>query len=121
MIDMALGKPFKEQVEANLSKLNAQPGFGADSLWLTFYLSGPPEYLQQVSQTLKARGWANVGGWESAFLYPKVQVEKSTEAIVETAEAMRELCAPHNIQILEIDADTSPVVSRSTFVTLYSS
>lgn len=118
---MAQGDPFKEQVKTNLAKLNAQPEFGADRLWLTFYLSGPPENLQRVSQALEARGWANVGGWESAFLYPKVQVEKSTDAIVETAEVATELCAPHSIEILEIDADTSPDVSRSHFVTIYSS
>ena len=116
---MAQSNTFAEQVEANLPKLDARPEFGRDRLWLTFYLMGPPENLQRVSESLKARGWVNVDGWEGAFLYPKVQVKKSVEAVVQVAEATQELCDPHGIQILNIDADTSPDVERSQFVTLY--
>jgi hypothetical protein len=116
---MAQSNAFAEQVEANLRKLDARPEFGGDRLWLTFYLMGPPENLQHVSESLKARGWVNVDGWEGAFLYPKVQVEKSVEAVVRAAEATQELCVPHGIEILNIDADTSPAVERSQFVTLY--
>lgn len=118
---MAQYPSLAEQVKANLPKLDARPEFGAERLWLTFYLMGPPENLQQVSEGLKARGWVNVDGWEGAFLYPKVQVGKSVEAIVRVAEFTQELCAPHDIEILNIDADTSPDVERSQFVTLYRS
>lgn len=116
---MALSSMFAEQVEANLPKLAAQPDLGGDQLWLTFYLMGPPENLKKVSESLKARGWVNVDGWEGAFLYPKVQVVKSVEAVVKVADATQELCDPHGIEILNIDADTSQNVERSRFVTLY--
>lgn len=116
---MAQPNIFAEQVEANLPKLHGRPDFAGDGLWLTFYLVGAPEKLHQVSDTLKARGWINVDGWEGAFLYPKVQVEKSVEAVVGIAEATQELCVSHGIEILNIDADTSADVERSQFVTLY--
>jgi hypothetical protein len=110
---MAQANPFEEQVQANLPKLEERPEFAAELLWLTFYLMGSPENLRQVSKALKARGWVNVDGWEGAFLYPKVQVQKSTAGVVEAAEAARALCARHGIEILEIDADTSRDVVRS--------
>lgn len=116
---MARPNSLAEQVEANLPKIHARPEFGGDRLWLTFYLTGPPENLQQVSEGLKARGWVNVDGWEGAFLYPKMQVEKSVDAVVRAAEATQKLCVSHGIKILNIDADTSPDVESSQFVTLY--
>ncbi len=116
---MAQSNTFAEQVEANLPKLDARPEFSGDRVWLTFYLMGPPENLQQVSESLKACGWVNVDGWEGAFLYPKVRVEKSVDAVVRAAEATQELCVPRGIEILNIDADTSPDVERSKLVTLY--
>ena len=116
---MAQPNSFAEQVEANLPKLDARPEFSGDRLWLTFYLMGPPDNLQNVSERLKARGWVNVDGWEGAFLYPKVQVEKSVNSVVRAAEATQELCVPHDIEILNIDADMSPDVERSQFVTLF--
>jgi hypothetical protein len=118
---MANPNTLAEQVEASLPKLNVRPEFSGDRLWLTFYLMGPPDDLQQVSARLKARGWINVDGWEGAFLYPKVQVERSVDAVVRAAEATQELCVPHGIQILHIDADTSPEVERSQCVMLYRS
>jgi hypothetical protein len=116
---MAQPNTFAEQVEANLPKLDARPEFGGERLWLTFYLMGPPENLQQVSEELKSLGWVNVDGWEGGFLYPKLQVEKSVDAVVRAAEATQDLCVPHGIEILNIDADTSPDVERSQSVTLY--
>ena len=116
---MAQPNPFAEQVEANLPKLGLQSEFNLDRLWLTFYLMGPPGDLQQVSESLKASGWVNEDDWEGGFFYPKVQVEKSVEAVVRAATAAQELCIPHGIEILNIDADTSPDVERSHFVTLY--
>jgi hypothetical protein len=73
----------------------------------------------RLSEALGGRGWANLEGWEGGCLYAKVQVERSIAAIVETAEAAKELCARHGAEILLIDADTSPDVEHSTFVTLY--
>jgi hypothetical protein len=116
---MARPVSFDEQVRANLPEVQNSAEFSDDQLWLTFYLSGSPERLQEVSEALDSGGWVNVDGWEVAFLYPKVQVEKSVEAILNVAEAAQELCARHGVEILIMDADTSPDVERSRFVTLY--
>jgi hypothetical protein len=118
---MAQPPSFDEQVRTNFPKVQSSVDFRGNELWLTFYLCGPPENLQQVAETLNARGWVNVDGWEGAFLYPKLQVEKSAEAVLRVAEATQELCARHGIEILNIDADTSPEVKLSHFVTLYRS
>ncbi len=107
---------------AGRSKLSQGRSFArvpGTHLWLTFYLSGQPVDLWRLSEALESNGWVNVGGWETAFLYPKIQVEKSSSAIVQAAEAARELCARHGVEIINIDADTSPDVRRSRFVTLY--
>lgn len=116
---MAPPVSFDQQVQTNLPRVWESAEFSGDQLWLTFYLMGPPEKLQQISEALSARGWANVGGWEGAFLYPKVQVEKTVAAIVRIAETTQALCAPHSVEILLIDADVSPELDRSNFVTLY--
>ena len=118
---MAQRKSLVEQVEANLPRLDERPEFAGDQFWLTFYLMGQPDNLRQVAATLKARGWVNVEGWEGAFLYPKVQVQKSVDAVVRAAEATHALCVPHGIKILNIDADTTSDVERSQFVTLFRS
>jgi len=110
---------FEEQVRSNLPKVDARPEFEGARLWLTFYLSGAAENLQQLSATLDARGWANVQGGEGGFLYPKIQVEKSVPAIVEVAKATQDLCTPLGVNIDLIDADTSPDVQQSQFEILY--
>jgi hypothetical protein len=110
-----------EQVRANLAKLDAVPAFVGDRLWLTFYLSGPPANLWLISEALASNGWHNTDGWEGAFLYPKVEVNRTATAIVDLAESTKALCDPHQVEILNIDADTSPDVQRSQFVTLYRS
>jgi hypothetical protein len=98
--------------------VEARPEFDGDRLWLTFYLFGMPEDLQELSTQLDSRGWANVQGGEGGALYPKIQVEKTAQAIIQMAEATQELCAPLDIEILLIDADTSPD-QQSHFETLY--
>ena len=110
-----------EQVISNLAKVDVTPQFTGKRLWLTFYLCGPPENLQTVSQALADDHWLNTDGWIGAFLYPKLEVERTASAIVAVAEAVRALCNHHSIEILNIDADTSPDVQHSTFVTLYRS
>ena len=114
-------KPLDEQVRTNLAKVGAAPQFRGKRVWLTFYLCGPPENLQTVSQALADEGWLNTDGWEGAFLYPKLEVDRTETAIVAVAEAVRGLCDVRGIEILNIDADTSPDVQHSTFVTLYRS
>jgi hypothetical protein len=114
-------KPLDEQVRANLAKVDATPQFTGNRMWLTFYLCGPPENLQSVSQALADEGWINTDGWEGAFLYPKWEVERTTTAIVAVAEMVRGLCDAHGIEILNIDADTAPEVQNSKFVALYRS
>jgi len=114
-------KALDEQVRTNLAQVNAAPQFAGNRLWLTFYLSGSPENLQQVSQALAESGWLNVDGCEGGFLYPKVQTDKTETAIVDVALAAQDLCGAHGVEILNIDADTSCDVQRSEFVTLYQS
>jgi hypothetical protein len=114
-------QPLDEQVRVNLAKVEAAPQFTGKRLWLTFYLCGPAESLQTVAQALANDGWLNTDGWEGAFLYPKFEVEPTAPAIVAVAEAVGSLCDAHGIEILNIDADTSPDVQQSKFVTLYCS
>ena len=116
---MASKGSFHEQVSANLLKMEAMPDFAAERLWLTFYLCGPPERLNLVADALAADGWQNIAGWEGAFLYPKVQVERTASAIVEVARSVQALCDRHAVDVLRIDADTSPDVRRSQFFTVY--
>ena len=59
------------------------------------------------------------GGKERSL--PKVQVEKSVQAVVEAAKTGQALCERHGVEMLTIDADTSAEVARSHFVTLWSS
>jgi len=113
--------PLDEQVRANLAKVDATPQFTGNRMWLTFYLCGRPENLRPVSQALAERGWLNTEGWEGAFLYPKWEVDRTATAILAVAETMRGLCDAHGIEILNIDADTSPDVQNSNCVTLYRS
>lgn len=110
-----------EQVITNLATVEALAHFAGNRLWFTFYLCGQPEHLKQVAEALDADGWQNTGDWEGAFLYPKVEVERTAATIVDVAQSMQALCERHAVDILTIDADTSPDVRRSQFVTLYRS
>jgi hypothetical protein len=82
---------------------------------------GPPDERREVAETLNASGWVNVDGAEGAFLYAKVHIEKSFEAVVQIAETKQELCSKHKVDILNIDADSSADVHCSSFETLYRS
>ncbi len=117
-----MGQPnsIEEQVEAKLPKLGALSEFNGDQLWLTFYLMGPPENLERIADTLRGSGWESADGWEGEFLYLKVQAAKSVSSIVETARRVQKLCAEHEAEILNIDADTAPDIN-SRCVTLYHS
>ncbi len=108
-----------EQVSANLPALEANPQFTGARVWLTFYLCGKPFKLRPVAEALAEKGWRNTGDWEGAFLYPKLQVERTASAIVEVARLVQTLCEAHAVDILAIDADTSPDVRRSEFMTLF--
>jgi hypothetical protein len=48
-----------------------------------------------------------------------LEVDRTANAIVSVAGAVRALCDAHDIEILNIDADTSADVQHSKFVTLY--
>ena len=109
---------FEVQVRANLPKVEESPDFTGDRLWLTFYICGAG--VKSISETLKAKGWVNVDGWEGGFIYPKVQSTVSAGAIIEVAREAQELCDQQSAQILEIDADTSPEVEHSRFIVLFS-
>jgi hypothetical protein len=55
----------------------------------------------------------------SDHLYPKKLARNHGEDIVELALRTSELCRHHAIELLTIDADASPEVDRSKFVTLF--
>jgi hypothetical protein len=112
-------EPLDEQIRRNLAKVDAMPEFIVKRLWLTFYLCGHPDRLQTISEALANDGWISIDGWEGAFLYPKLEVDRTANAIVSVAGAVRALCDAHDIEILNIDADTSADVQHSKFVTLY--
>lgn len=116
---MSHPQSLKEQVEANLPKLDARPEFAGDRLWLTFYLGGSAANLAALAHVLKKNGWTNLDGWEGGMIYAKVEVDKSVSAIVEAAEATQKMCGQFGAVIDLIDADTSSVVEQSKFETLY--
>ena len=108
-----------EQIKANVERVESEPWLGMERLWLTFYLCGPPPALKRLALALAERNWVNLDGWEGAFLYPKVEVPRTRADILEAATAAQALCAEHAIEIVAIDADTSPEVKQSQFLTLY--
>lgn len=116
---MSRSLPLEEQITLNLKTAMAALRFGGQSLWLTFYLNGDPSRLGKVADELALKGWSNTDGWEGAFLYPKVEVVRSAAAIIETSEFVIGLCDGQGVEVINIDADTSPDVAQSKFVTLY--
>lgn len=116
---MSRNAPLEQQITANLETVEVDSHFDTRVLWLTFYLTGEPSRLWEVADELSTRGWRNTDGWEGAFLYPKIEVERSIAAIVEVAESVLAMCTPRGVEIINIDADTSPDVGQSKFVTLY--
>jgi len=116
---MAQKTSFAEQIGENLSKVEARSEFVGDRVWLTFYLSGPPERLAQLAVALRDRGCVNLDGGEGGFIYAKVEAERSLAVIVEAAEATDMLCVEHGIDIDLITADTSPDLEQCQFEILY--
>jgi hypothetical protein len=116
---MKRDEPLDTQVTTNLAKVEASPHFIGNRIWLTFYLTGRPEDLWRVSDALTAQGWVNTDDWDGGFLYPKVQSDRTASAIIEIARQTEQLCTDHGVEIINIDADTSPEVPRSHFITLF--
>lgn len=79
---------MEEQIRANLAKLDTPP-FAADRIWLTFYLAGAPENLGRFAKALAEEGWRNNNGWEGAFLYPKVEADRTASAVIDIAEDIK--------------------------------
>lgn len=109
---------LEQQIRDSATRLSTSPDF-RENLWLTLYLAGQPEDLAELAGQLLADGWINVAGSESGFIYPKKRARNDCEAIVEMARRTSELCRRHAVELLTIDADTSPEVDRSRFVTLF--
>ena len=109
---------LEQQIRDSATRLGTSPDFRED-LWLTLYLAGQPDDLAELAGQLSADGWINVGGSESAFIYPKKLARNDGEEIVELALRTSELCRRYAVELLTIDADTSPEVDRSKFVTLF--
>src|SRR3954451_13920405 len=114
---MTRDEPLDAQVRTNLAKVATSPHFIGNRIWLTFYLTGRPEDLWRVSDALSGQGWVNTDDWGGGFLYPKIQSDRTASAIIEIARQTERLCADHGIDIINIDADSSPDVRRSHFVT----
>ena len=111
--------PLQHRIAANVKTIEAQSHFDAHVIWLTFYLTGEPSRLREVADELSVRGWRNTNGWEGAFLCPKVEVKRATVEIVEVVDFVLAMCSPRGVEIINIDADTSPDIRQSKFVTLY--
>lgn len=109
---------LERQIRDGAARLSTSSDFHKE-LWLTFYLAGRPENLTALAGQISADGWINVGGSDGAFIYPKKHIRNHAEEIVELALRTAELCHRHTVELLTIDADTSPEVDRSKFVTLF--
>lgn len=110
---------MEQQIAENLHKLEGDVHFCSSTLWLTFYLTGEPTRLWNLADGMAAQGWQNTDGWEVGFLYPKFKVEKSLTAVYAVAHSIVMTCAEKEIDLISIDADTSPDVQQSMFITLY--
>lgn len=106
-------------VRAAYTDVEASPVFGADRHWLTLFLIGEPGRLSEVARGLADRGWINVADPEMGCLYPKISVSKDVEAVMNRLTEACGLALDHGIEITGIDADTSPLVDRAAFVSLF--
>ena len=111
--------PLEKQITTNLGMVAADPQFSAAQVWLTFYLAGEPSRLRELADKLSADGWCDTDGWEGAFLYPKIEADRSAAPIIELAKGVIALCADLGVEVTNIDADTSADVASSKFITLY--
>lgn len=57
----------------------------------------------------------NLGGAEGGFLYPKLQVTNDAAAVAELVDEVRQLATTLGVEVLSVDADTSPDVERTHF------
>ena len=112
-------RALADQINANFERVEAPEWHGRERIWLTFYVAGPPEDLERLSRVFASNAWVNLGGWEGAFLYPKVEVERARGAVIEAAVAAETLCVEHGAELIAIDADTSPEVQSAHFTPLY--
>ena len=118
LIAVERSRALEQQIKERAEHLGGSPDF-SDDLWLTFYVSGQPERLAALADKLAEAGWVNVGGSDSGFIYPKKAVRNNSQAMVQLAFLTEELCLHHGVEILTVDADTSPDVEQSKFVTLF--
>ena len=115
---MTLDSAQRSKIEHELAVALGRPDFSDASLWLTYYLCGRPDALSELAETLSERGYVNLDGWESGFLYPKQSCTPYSEEIARQIDGLRSVCDPKSIEMLHVDLDTSSDVRRSTFQTL---
>ncbi len=122
IVRMSRLEPFSEQVRANFPKVEASPDFAASQLWLTLYLSARPEDLWIPSEVLADNGAVGECGRLGKRIYLPKASRWSKSRLMRSCERqwLRRVCAnQHSAEIILIDADTSPDVQQSRFITLY--
>lgn len=105
----------KHQIEGRVAIIRSMPGFGAPTWWLTFYLTAPSQKLEAIAERLLAFQAINLGGTEGGFLYPKLPVSSDPQAVSSLIEQIEKIAASCSVEMLQVDADTSPDGFSSKF------
>jgi hypothetical protein len=99
-------------------EIGRSPGFGAEVLWLTFYLSSGVAELGTLAHHLQALDAVNLDDGGDGFLYPKIPVTNDPSAIVACVEQVLDLASASRVHVLSVDVDATPKVGSSTFMEL---
>lgn len=91
------------------------PGFDVPDWWLTFYLTGSQPRLALMADKLTAIDAVNLEDTDSGFLYPKLAVQSTPEAVIALLQRVQELAAASGIEIMNVDVDTAADVRSSRF------
>ncbi|MBA4090570.1 MAG: hypothetical protein C0494_08270 [Sphingobium sp.] len=103
------------EIEQRMATIQSEPSFDIPELWLTFYLTAPPNLLAAFAEKLAEFHAVNLTDAEGGFLYPKLLVPNSASQISSLIEQVRSLAAQHNVEVISVDADTTTDPSTSRF------
>ena len=104
---------MEDEISQRIAATRSRSEFDISLWWLTFYLTAPPEHLDALCHELTSLNAVNLGGSEGGFLYPKVPTPNSTSAILAAIAEVEGMAALCGVEVIAIDADTSPDVSVS--------